>query len=282
MEATAFEQRRNNRNMRLLCIWSAVPMAALLFTGIIIAGVMPPQPPSDTVEQIAERYRTDTAQVRGGLALSFFGIIFFFAFGAAIAAQIRRIEGLAPVLTYVQIAAFASGSLTFIIPWLCWETAAFRPEREASEIALLHDLGWMAMVFAYVAFTAWNFAIGLAVLSDTATRPVYPRWYGYFNILVGWLFVTDNLVVFFKDGPLAWDGLLTYWVPFIMYGNWIVVSVWLTVRAIHREAADDTADTGVTGAPPVSALVDLGSDLPPGVPHGRPDESPLVKQEASR
>jgi hypothetical protein len=237
MESKQAEKESINRKMRLLCIWCAVPMCVLLFGGLTISGFISPVLPSETADEVAHQYRTNTDAIRIGLALSFFGVIFFLFFGAAISAQTRRIECSPPVLTYLQTACFASGSLIFIIPWVCWQTAAFRPERSATEIALMNDLGWMCFVFAYVAFTAWLVAIGLAILSDTSRTPVYPRWLGYANFYVAITFIPDNLIPFFKTGPFSWNGFFPYWFPFAMYGIWILVMLGMTVKAINREAA---------------------------------------------
>lgn len=256
MEANLIEARRMNRSMRLLCIWSGLPMMILLFVGIVLAQIMPPQFPSDTATQVAEHYRNNTGAIRSGLALSFFGVIFFYAFGAAIAAQTRRMEAGPPVLASMQTAAFAAGSISFVAPWVFWEVAAFRPERADTEIALIHDLGWIFFTFGYVAFSAWLFAVGLAILTDVRPEPGYPRWFGYFNIFVAVSFIPDNLVVFFKEGPFAWSGIFPYWIPFIVYGIWILIILPLTVRAIKREAAEEEggamSDGDVRGASPVS------------------------------
>jgi hypothetical protein len=239
METGLMQRMQINRQMRLVCIWCAIPMCVLLFGGLTISGFISPVLPSETAEEVAHQYRTNTDAIRIGLALSFAGVIFFLPFGAAIAAQTRRIESVPPVLTYLQTASFASGSLIFIIPWVCWQTAAFRPERAATEIQLMNDLGWMCFVFAYVAFTAWLIAIGLAILSDTSKSPVYPRWLGYYNFYVAITFIPDNLIPFFKTGPFSWNGFFPYWFPFAMYGIWILVMLGMTVKAINREAADE-------------------------------------------
>jgi hypothetical protein len=242
MVDSLLEKARIDRQMRRACIWSAIPMMVLLFGGLTYSGFISPILPSATAEQVAHEYRTNTDAIRLGLAVSFVGVICFLFFGGAITAQVRRIRTIPPVLVYTQIASFASGSLIFIIPWVCWETAAFRPERAATEILLINDLGWMSFVFSYVAFTAWNIAIGLSILADTSTSPVYPRWMGYFNIWIGIIFIPDNVVPFFKSGPFSWNGIFPYWMPFAMYGIWILLMLAATLKTINREAASERAE----------------------------------------
>jgi hypothetical protein len=167
--------------------------------------------------------------------MSLLSVMLLFPFGAAISAQARRIEGKSPVLTYIQVAAFASGSLIFVIPWVSWLTAAFRPERSDSEIMLLDDLGWITFVTAFVAFSAWNFALGVAILSDAKKSPVFPRWSGFFNFFVGLSFFPDICVPFFKRGVLSWEGIFPFYLPFFVYFVWILVMTVLTSQAIRND-----------------------------------------------
>jgi Domain of unknown function (DUF4386) len=263
MENSSIASAQVSRRVRLACIWCAIPMVLLLFGGLIYSGFMVPVPPSDTADQVAQLYRTHSGEIRLGLAISFLGVIVFLPFGAAIAAQTRRISSAPSALIYTQIASFASGSVIFVMPWVFWETAAFRPERQASEIMLINDLGWMTFVFSYVAFTAWLIAIGVAILLDTSADTVYPRWLGYFNIFVALTFVPDNVIPFFKTGPWAWNGIFPYWMPFIIYGIWILIMLAFTVSAIKREAVDEQkgADSPTASQTAVAANRDQSANL---------------------
>jgi hypothetical protein len=42
-------------------------------------------------------------------------------------------------------------------------------------------------------------------------------------------------------GPIAWDGLLTFWVRNIAIGVWIVVMAVVLARAISRQRAEEEA-----------------------------------------
>lgn len=224
------------RSIQLVSIWSGIPMVILLFVGLWpIAGFIPPLHPSASALEIANTYRTEGGMIRVGLAISFLSIILLFPFGAAIAAQTRRIEGSLPTLTYIQVAGLASGSLIFIIPWVCWIVAAFRPERLDSDILLLNDLGWMTFVLSFVAFFAWLAAIGVAILSDESKKPIYPRWAGYLNLFVAISFFPDILIPFFKSGIFSWAGLFPFYLPFATYFIWILVMIWLTDKAIKND-----------------------------------------------
>jgi hypothetical protein len=224
-----------SRSLQKLCIWAGVPMLVLLLGGMLLAGFLFPPSPHATADQIARMYHDHTIRIRIGLTISFFGFIFLFPYGAAISTQTRRIQGAGRLLSYLQNSAVGSVSFVFILPWVLWLTAAYRPERPATEIQLLNDLGWTMFVFPLAAFCAWNWAIALAILTDQRKPAVYPRWVGYYNIFLGLTFIPDALVVFVKTGPLTWAGLITYYLPFVWFGIWMIAMMITTSRAIDAD-----------------------------------------------
>lgn len=232
------ERQLISERTQLICVRCAIPMMLLLFGGLGYSGFLTPPAPFASAETIAREYRENTDQLRIGLAVSFFSIILFFPFGAALSAQARRIEGASPVLAYGMLAAIGSASLIFVLPWVCWQVGAFRPERGVEDIQLINDLGWLIFTWGFVAFTSWNFMLGLAILSDTRKEPIFPRWAGYYQFFVGLVFVPNILVVFFKSGPFSWRGVVPYWFPFTIYGIWIIVMMVLTTKAIKKQAQE--------------------------------------------
>jgi len=224
-----------SQQVQKLCIWAGVPMIALLLGGMLLAGFLFPPSPAATADEIARMYRDHQTRIRFGLMISFFGIIFLFPYGAAISAQTRRIRSAGRLLSYLQNSALASASVVFILPWVLWLTAAYRPARPATEIQLLNDVGWMMFVFPLAAFCAWNWAIAVAILTDRRTPPVYPRLVGYYNIFLGLSFVPDALIIFFKSGPFTWAGVITYYLPFVWFGIWMIAMMITTSRAIDQD-----------------------------------------------
>jgi hypothetical protein len=231
--------RRTWRTIQLACIWSGVPMLLMLMIGLVASGFIPPIHPSKSAAEVANIYRTNTDQIRLWLAFSFLSITLLFPFGMAIAAQTRRLEGRGPVLTYIQIAGLGSGSMIFVLPWIFWFVAAFRPERPASQILLVNDLGWITFVTAFVAFFSWLAAIGVAILSDHREEPIFPRWLGYWNLFVAVSFIPDICVPFFKHGAFSWTGIFPFYFPFTTYLIWIILMMVYTSRAIKTDPEFD-------------------------------------------
>jgi hypothetical protein len=49
---------------------------------------------------------------------------------------------------------------------------------------------------------------------------------GYFNVWCAFIFAAGGLVVLFKDGAFAWNGLLAFWLVAVFFGVWFLVMSW--------------------------------------------------------
>jgi hypothetical protein len=231
------------RKTELLFAWSGLAFVAMFFVGFaVLADFVPPPSPADSAEEIAERYREHADSIRAGLLLAFVGTIFFLAFASSVTAQTARIAGASPALRHLQVACVSAASLIIIVPVMIWWVAAFRPsERTPELVQALNDVGWMIFVVGFVPFVAWAAAVGLAILSDVSETPVFPRWAGYLSLLVAFVQVPPGLLIFFKTGPFAWDGAISWWLPMFDFFIWIVVILFLTVDAINRRPVETSA-----------------------------------------
>ena len=94
---------------------------------------------------------------------------------------------------------------------------------------MLNDMSWLMFLGIISSACVQVAALGLAILLDKRTKPVFPRWAGYFNIWVALIWVPAAIIPFFKTGPLAWNGVFAWWVPLCV--------VLLLVRRDDRSAA---------------------------------------------
>jgi hypothetical protein len=61
------------------------------------------------------------------------------------------------------------------------------------------------------------------------------------NLWYAILAVPGGMIVFFHDGPLAWNGVIGFWVPVVAFFIWIVAVAVVVMRAIDRELANSLA-----------------------------------------
>jgi undecaprenyl pyrophosphate phosphatase UppP len=61
----------------------------------------------------------------------------------------------------------------------------------------------------------------------------------HFNLLVAVALVPACFVGLALEGPIAWDGLLTFWVRNVAVGLWIAVMGVVLGRQIRRQRAEE-------------------------------------------
>lgn len=98
-------------------------------------------------------------------------------------------------------------------------------------------------------------ALSVAIFSDRRAEPLFPRWFGYFNVWVALLLLPASAIIFFKTGPLAWTGVIGFWIPAAVFGVWYIVMTVILLRAISAEATSERAVVGALRDESVSRSV---------------------------
>ncbi|CDO90240.1 hypothetical protein [Mycobacterium triplex] len=219
-------------------IWTGPGMIALwLGAFLFIAGFIPPSHPSASAAEIVRLYADHPNAIKLGMIISMAGSALLVPWAIAISGQLRRIDG-AKALADVQMVSCALLSLEFITPIGVWMAVAFRYDDRAPDVTrALHDVGWI--LFVTVIWSLWVqlLAIAAAILIDHRSEPVLPRWLGYLNLWVAMLIIPAGLVLFFKHGPFAWNGVVGLYIPLVAFVIWIMS---MTVT-IHQKLSQEIA-----------------------------------------
>lgn len=228
------------RSQQLFCAYLGYVFITSFFIGwLVLAGFIPPLHPSSGAGEIAGYYRDHTMGIRFGMVLCMVTAALLLPWSAVIATQLKRIEGRHSPLVYTQIAAAALLVIEFIYPMAVWCVAAFRPEADPEIIWRLNDLGWLAILGVAATLIVQNFVIGWLILQDKREVPIFPRWFGYFNFWIGIMFIPGELIWFFKSGPFAWNGLVSFWFVVAAFSVWMVLMTYYTARAIKSQPDDE-------------------------------------------
>lgn len=225
-----------NKRSQLIGTWAG-PITIILF-GLSFwpfAGFLPPLPPTMTAAEVSAYYQEHTTGIRFGMILMMFAGCINCVFVGAISTQLRRIEKENPMWTYGQLAAGCAGGVIIVVGAMLMTAVAFRPDRGPELTYLLFDLAWLMVIMPGTPAAVQNLTIGFCILSDTNIKPIFPRWLGFFNIWTGLLFMPGALVTFFKTGPFAWDGLLAFWLPAVLFGPWFFVMFFMMRKAIAQQ-----------------------------------------------
>lgn len=219
-------------------IWFGAPMYVLFAVGFLVfARFMPPPSPSDTAQQLAASYGSKVNGIRIGAIMVCLGAALLAPYYAALCVQLKRIEGRQSPLTYAQLMLAACFILEFIFPMFIMQGIVYRP-RPLDILLAMSDVTWLLFVGVVTTGALQFVVIAAAVLTDKSKSPVFPRWVGYFNAWVTLTFCVGNAIFFVKSGPLAWNGLLSWWMVIVAYGIWFVVMMVMMLKAASRQEAE--------------------------------------------
>jgi hypothetical protein len=165
--------------------------------------------------------------------------------------QVRRMAHRTPILSYCLVACSAGGPAIFLVADLFWLLAAFQPARDPQLTVMFNDLAWMTFTTAVPFLIAQSLFIALAIYLDRPDRPVFRRWVAIFNIVVGVALMPAAFTGLALSGPMAWNGLLPFWVKNIAIAAWIIVMSVVIGRNLYQQRADGQAQP--TAAEPVAA-----------------------------
>ncbi len=229
-----------SRKIQTFCAWCGPAFVVLLFGGWgLMGGFIPLIPPSYQGQQVAALYGENVNVHRLGTLLALIGIFLTIPFFFAISMQIRRTELRVPSLAILQFASGIIVTVVLIIPMLLFIGGLFRPERPPELTKLVNDLSYVMLILPWPPIFGQLGALVVAIFHDRSAVPVFPRWFGFFNLWVALLLLPASMIIFFKTGPFAWTGVIGFWIPAAVFGIWYIVMTVVLLRGIRDEAAID-------------------------------------------
>lgn len=227
-------------------LWT-LPVLGVLWIAafLLFPGFVHPMSPAMSAQEVADFYRDpqNLPRIRYGMIAFNWFAVGLIPILALIVVQIRRMAHRTPIFSYAILACAAGGPTIFLMANLFWLLAAFRPERDPELTLLLNDLAWVTFSSQVGFLIAQSVILALAIHLDRQERPVFPRWVAHFNLAVAALLVPAAFTGVALSGPVAWDGLLTFWVRNAAIALWITVMAVVLARAIGRQRAEDAAAT---------------------------------------
>jgi len=224
----------------LILFWTLPAIAVIWVSAFFMfPGFLHPMSPTMSADQVASFYRDEAARIR-------YSMILFNWFGVGLiptvmllAMQVRRMAHRTPILSYSLIACAGGPPCLFLIANMFWLLGSFRPERAPELTQLLNDLAWITFTISVPYLIAQCLLLALAIYWDRQEQPVFKMWVAHFNLLVAVALAPAAFTALTFSGPLAWDGLLSFWVKNIAIAAWIVVMGVVLGQSILRRRAEE-------------------------------------------
>lgn len=229
----------------LLLVFCYIGFGLLGFA--VFAGFWPPPGEDWSAAEIASYFREHQTGLTIGMVMQAFGSPFYVAWSVAISRVIGRMEGpMGGLATIQMIGGVLTGLVTFT-PATIWLTAALRAdERSAETIQMLYDFGWLFFDTTFVCSALQSVAIGIAIVRDHRSKPLFPVWFGWLSFLTAACYLPLTLMPLMHTGPFAWDGIVSFWVVFVEFFVFTILATWFTWGALRRLEDEDLLAEALT------------------------------------
>jgi hypothetical protein len=221
------------------------PLFLLIF--IVAWGILgyniPPLSAEWSAADMAQHFRVHANQVRAGMVGSMTFAVLYVVWGMSITKVMEVVEaGRNNVLSQLQLWGAGLTVVPILVSSSFWLTGAYRPEAlDQSILQMLYDMAWLLIDLAYSVTSVQMFALGVLFLSDEREVPLVPKWVSWYSIWVGFMFVIEVLMPYFKGGFLARQGILNFWIEFLIWFFFILILTWAVLRAVSRVEREQAA-----------------------------------------
>ena len=211
---------------------------AIIFLGtpvvLFLMGFIDPPSASLAPEALLQRVQENQLSMLLGNSICLFLWCLFMFWMAPILMYIRRMER-APILTFASLIYAGGGYAAIFLTPMLFALSAFRAE-EALIVQTAWDFGMFMFIYSIPPFTFFFFIVAAAIFRDINPTPTLPRWYAFYSIFAGIGTMPSFLLVFFHDGPFAYNGIVVFWILLLDYFLWLLV----TTIVVHKKLNEDT------------------------------------------
>lgn len=219
------------RRIWLCCIWAwPVCLLAFLIGFIGFAGFVPPPQPSWTALELASFFADNLTGIRVGILIAMFSAALMLPFFAVITEEMKDIEGKPALLARIQWGGAVMLMMVFQMICLFWLLASYRQDISPEITRMLNDYCWFNWSTFIPTFSLQYLCMAIAGFMDIRAVPLWPRWAAWLNLWVAVTGAGGVLAVFFKQGPFAWNGIVGFWIPVIVFA----VAMCVTAYLLHR------------------------------------------------
>lgn len=235
--------------------WKLLAWAGPFFVGTfvvlfgLVAGNLPPFPADADPQAVWQNYADNRMRIMIGLSLFLTTAVAYLPFSAAVAKVMERIEGPGGVWAHLER---LGATITFAPPLVAcvlWIGAAHNVQTiDPGTAHLLYWMGWFLVDLGYAVTSLQIAAVSIVFMQDKRINKLVPdavSWLG--RVTFATFFVVLG-VPFFTTGPLAFDGLLSFWVAYPMWFIWITVLSYFIIKAVDRLKAEDAAASRINAS----------------------------------
>lgn len=219
--------------MNRVCIWLGPIGTAVMFGGLLIAGLQVAPSPDAPVTL----YTGNRGAMQAGLMIAMFGGALYLPWMAMLARSFRLAEGDRSGFAYLQLAFGVIFTVLVEFPYLLLQVAIYRPGTPAAVVQGFVDTAWvMAAGFGYTHVIA-VLLTGVYMVWERRALAVFPGWLGWLNIVCALMSMPSFFAGAVRSGVMAWNGFVAFGFPSVFFFPWYFAWTYVLLRLERRESA---------------------------------------------
>lgn len=239
---------RNNPKLELWLAWYMIVVFYNIFGIVffIVTRTQPPPKPYWELERVVQWFADNEFGLLSGFGFMFVTGAFSIASTALIVYSIRRMS-VSPAFAYAYLIIYSLAAVPgMLLTCIALVVGAMRPDRNPELTGLLYDMGFLSFSGTMGIFLIGSVIWGVAILLDE--NRILPKWFGYFNICNALTEVVVATCVIFKSGPFAWNGTISFYINFAVFGIYTGVFIIYLRKMIDNEDMDSPAVKSIRAA----------------------------------
>jgi hypothetical protein len=222
----------------------AGPAFLVLFVALwgFLGRNMPPFSPNATPDEVKAHFSDLRLPLLIGMSVSLTITAFYMAWSVAIARVMERVEGPGGVLSKLEMMGGTITCAPIMTACMAWLTAAHEVHYlDAGVVHMLYWMGWLLFDLAYFVTSLQIAACSIVFMRDKRKKKLVPdavSWWGWVTFAS---FFVVSAIPFVTTGPLAFNGVISFWVAFFTWFFWIPSLSYFVVKAVDRIKAEDEA-----------------------------------------
>lgn len=226
---------------QIVIMWWGIGLAiAYTLAYVFLLQQLPLKDPAWAPEQVASWYVQNQTKVKLGAVINGWTGAFLLPILTVLVVQMARVEiGGWKIWSALSLVSGALTSLFLMLAPIFFGVAAYTAPRRNPEVTtLMHELASLTMVttdqpyiFLWIAVTV----TALRPATQSVRHNPFPRWWGYTSLWIAVMFEAGACGFIPRSGPLAWNGLLVFWSPVVLFGVWLTIQCWLIFRALRGQ-----------------------------------------------
>jgi len=208
----------------------------------VLAGNLPPFAASAGPEAVWQNYADNRLRIMIGCSLCLTFAACYIPWSIAVAKVMERIEGQGGMWTQVERLGATATWAPPLVAFVLWTGAAHEIHNiDPGTAHLLYWMGWFLVDLGYMVTSFQIIGATIVFMRDRREKKLLPTpvcWFGWITVMT---FFPVLAIPYVETGPLAFDGVICFWIAFGTFIGWIAILSYYTIKAVDRLKAEDAA-----------------------------------------